>query len=206
MSEIEVGLSKFIEFTIKQGPAKLSVVRDVKYQTEYSPATDYWKKLREGIVEMHRNGYSSEYLDHIVESVTDKKKHQYAKAVDEYKKLFKKHEIDFFEPGKAFWAYEDIIVKANPELGLYINGEPHLIKLYLRDDDSRFDKWTTTSVCTLLANSTYSQHFNFENAAYSVVHVKKGKQFSLLKGLVKADNILTLQGEAAHFIDLYKKI
>ena len=98
MEKIEVGLSKFIEFTIKQGPAKLSVVRSFKEQetNEYSPAIDYWGQLRTGIVEMHKKRHPFSYLDHIVDKVTDNKKSQYRTAINQYKKIFQKKEIEFF--------------------------------------------------------------------------------------------------------------
>ena len=54
------------------------------------------EQFRTVIVEMHKKSHPFSYLDHIVDKVTDNKKSQYRTAINQYKKIFQKKEIEFF--------------------------------------------------------------------------------------------------------------
>ena len=49
MERIEIGLTQFIDFTLKQGVSRVNFVKQVKDQLDYQPSFDYWKRLREEI-------------------------------------------------------------------------------------------------------------------------------------------------------------
>lgn len=51
---IEISLTDFVDFVCKSGSAKLTQVKKVKYRDDYSPATDFYKALREGIIQIIR--------------------------------------------------------------------------------------------------------------------------------------------------------
>jgi len=43
-------------FTVRTGPSKVTKVREIKYRDEYAPAVDFWRHMRDGIVQLHRRG------------------------------------------------------------------------------------------------------------------------------------------------------
>jgi len=204
LEKIEVGFTQFIDFTIKQGQAKLSHVRAVKNQDDYHPSKDFWKAFRDGVREMHENEYSFDYLDHIARTVHIRKREQYLEAVKQYKKYFKNRKVEWFDPGKSFWSFGDLAVRSTPELGLIINGEKHLVKIYTKSNDDRFDKWTITSALTLMADSERSKEF--DDATFSVLHVKKSKRYDIRPEEVSPDDIIVLQGEAGHFVEFWNRV
>jgi len=50
-----ISLTTFVDFVIKSGTPRITYVRKTKqlYGQGYSPARDFWKPLRDRIVEMH---------------------------------------------------------------------------------------------------------------------------------------------------------
>jgi hypothetical protein len=74
----EISLTEFVDFVIKSGTPKLTAVRHIKamHADEYHPMRDYWKTLRDGIVEMHEQGQPKSALDDVVRRVTAANKRQ----------------------------------------------------------------------------------------------------------------------------------
>lgn len=54
MAEIKVGLTQFLDFTLKSSAAKTNFVKNLKSQPEYHPVFDYWKQLRETVIKFHK--------------------------------------------------------------------------------------------------------------------------------------------------------
>ena len=46
--------------------------------------------------------------------------------------------------GKSHWLSDNLIVRSSPELGLLINDEPHLIKLFSKEKKSELINITLT--------------------------------------------------------------
>lgn len=204
MAEINISLTQFVSFTTKQsGSAKVTAVRKIKYQ-DYSPATDYWRELREGIKTFHENDYSLDFLDDLVDRTHESRKSGYAESVKQYKRFLKNKSIEYFDPGKAFWSFSELSVNASPELGLYINGAPYLIKLYFKEQSEKLDKRKASSPLTLMSNSTRSK--DFDNPLIAVLNIKKNRLFEAGPSERKPDKVLSLRGEAAHFIHLWNEI
>ncbi|WP_366294320.1 hypothetical protein [Paenibacillus sp. AN1007] len=204
MDKIPISFTQFMEFTTKQsGPAKVSTVRKVKY-SEYSPATDYWRDLRLAIREVHEKNYSIDYLDHIVQKANDKKKSNYADTVEQYKKFIKNKHIEWFQPADAHWSFNGLFVRSTPELGLFINGKPHLLKLYFKERSEKLDKRKAASPLTLMTTSDRAH--NDQQASISLLNVMKCRMFESTPSDVTSDRLLSLQGEAAHFIQIWNSL
>ena len=72
---IKISLTDFVDFVISSGTPKLTKVRQLKRRGEYRPAFDYWKNLRDEIIDFHkRNMNDKSRLDEVLESVVDEKK------------------------------------------------------------------------------------------------------------------------------------
>ena len=85
---IKVSLTDFVEFAIKSGSPKLTKVRQVKFRGDYHPAQDFWKPLREEIVQLHQQRRPKNDLDRFLRTLSDAKKHiRYTECVRGYKRF-----------------------------------------------------------------------------------------------------------------------
>jgi len=68
----EITLTEFVDFVRKAGTRKSTVVwQAFRRRVEgYDPATDFYKPLREGLVDHHKNESSKANLNRIVSSQT----------------------------------------------------------------------------------------------------------------------------------------
>lgn len=204
MENISISLTQFIDFTLKNGESKVKKVRDIKEQAGYHPAFDYWRELREAIKQLHENEYRPDFLDGVVEKVHPRKKLHYAESVKQYKKFCRKKSIEWFDPGKSFWTSNDLIVRSSPELGLIIDGKPHLIKLYFKELSEKMDKRSAATTLTLMAAST--REIEHDNASNCVLNIKKCALYPVTRSDVNTDRLLSLDGEAAHFVHIWNNV
>ena len=95
---INISLTDFIDYVSKVGPTKYTKVVEIHKRDEYHPAFDFWKPLREGIIELHKKGLDKSELDKILEDLTDKKKqNRYPELIHQYKAFLGRKKIEWFE-------------------------------------------------------------------------------------------------------------
>lgn len=204
MAEISVGLTQFLDFTLKgSGASKTNFVRKVKYQSDYHPAFDYWKQLRDEIKRIHEKGLALSTLDSLIEKVEKKKQKNYQEAIKQYKKFLKGKDVEWFETGKSHWAFDNLVVRSTPEIGLKIDGEPHLIKLYFKGKNERIDRHNIQSTLTLMSHSNSSVDFP-KTCCHTVLNVQRNRLHSLSE--VNEDLLVSLEGDAYQFIYLWSRV
>ena len=201
--KVSIGLTQFIDFTLKGSAAKTNMVRKIKYQSEYHPAFDYWKQLRDGIVQFHEQNLDVNFFEELIKTIDMKKKLNYTNAIKQYQKFLKGKEVIWFSPGKANWTNSELNVRSTPELGLYIDGEPHLVKLYFKGKNERVDKRNTSTILTLLNTATYEKEHD-DIVIRSVLNTHKNKLFSENK--INEDKLISLESEATQFMFIWNKI
>jgi hypothetical protein len=192
---IGISLTDFVDFTISVGTPKQTKVAQVKSRGDYHPGKDFWKPLREGIADFHqRNIADKKQLDKIATGLADAKK--VGRCVDclsGYKKFLGRREVRWFDPGYANWSQSGITVRINPEVGLRLDGIPHVLKLYFKADPlskRRVDVVSLLLYETLRANSP-------KDSLYGVVDVPRGKLFAV--DVPNRSMLPLLMGEAASF-------
>lgn len=138
----EISLTDFVDFVAKTGTPRLNHVRALKRRGGYDPATDFWRALRDGIIQYHRGGQTSKtWLDGITAGLTDRKKQtNYPDAIAGYKTFLGRKTINWFQPRRETWSHGGLDIRVNPELGLEINGSRHHLKLYFKGTALRKDK------------------------------------------------------------------
>jgi hypothetical protein len=132
-----VSMTTFLDFTAATGSARVTQLRRAKkgYEKDYSPATDYYKFLREAIEDTFDEGWDSKALRAKLGELPDSRK---AEAFEECRKgltkwVGRKQVISL--PGvRSKWTNGGLTVRINPELRLDIGGEPHAIKLYFKSE------------------------------------------------------------------------
>ncbi len=71
---IEISLTDFISFVNKVGNAKLNHVKNIKGRPKYEPYMDFYKVIREAIIDLHKKKQKKEVLDNVIDKLTDEKK------------------------------------------------------------------------------------------------------------------------------------
>lgn len=196
----EISLTEFVDFVIKAGTPKQTEVRRIKRQhlRGYHPSRDYWRKLRDGIVELHRNGYPKSFLDSVATAIVDKNKRRtYPELVKAYKKFLGRKAITWFEPIRGDWCYGDLCVRINPELGITIKGEDHLVKLYFKDTPLKKDRIAVISQMMLDGLSDDAEGLNV-----ALLDVRKNKLHIFAER--DAQLVPLLEGEAMSFCRMYE--
>lgn len=200
-SGIEISLTDFVDFVCKTGSTKLTHVRTIKQRGEYSPATDFYKPLREGIKEIHQCNGSKKELNKILLSLTDPNKiKNYPGAIDGYKKFWGRKDLNFFEPPHRQWEYGKLGIRINPELGLEFNDKFYIVKLYFKSDTLSKNK--VEQILTLMENQL--REGVPDEVKMAILDVRNAKIFS------KEDKDLSLlsllRGEARNFEEIWKSI
>ena len=202
-TKVQIGLTQFIEFSTKGSSAKLNAVRKIKYQDDYHPAKDYWKQLRDGIIKFHEENLDLEFFDYLLEGIDEKKKKNYKHSISQYLSFIKKRNIEWFSPGKSAWFTDDFSVRSSPELGLIIDGEPHLVKLYFKGKSEKIDIRNIKSTLTLLSSSTYDKSHQ-PSVNKSVLNLQNKKLY--INSELNEELLLALKSEAGQFMFLWNNI
>jgi len=197
-----ISMTDFADFVVKAGTPKLTKVRQVKQRGKYDPAADFWRTLREAIIEYHRtNSGRRGDLDKVATGLTDKKKvKRYPAVISSYKKFLGKKTCRWFEPPKMEWRSGALAIRVNPELGLQINGQRHVIKLYFKDDKP--DKRKFDVVLTLMEDCLRSSLGTSDVLA--ILEMSTGQMFISLG--IQSGLIPLLHGEAASFTAVWNRI
>lgn len=58
MSKIVLSLTDVVDVVLKSGVSKATKVEQIKKRAPYSPSSDYYKPLREAIIQAHQNGFT----------------------------------------------------------------------------------------------------------------------------------------------------
>lgn len=130
-----LSLAEVVDVISKSGDPKRNNISKIKNKKPYSPQTDFYKPLRSAIVKMHKEGKSSESLSLLLNGLTDKNKiSNYPKVLKGYQRWCKGANPIWNSTTSFMYTYLDVEVHVNPEVGVMINGEPYLIKLYFKDE------------------------------------------------------------------------
>lgn len=198
----DISLTDFVDFVIKSGTPKLTKAREIKSRPPYEPVMDFWKKLREGIQKFHRGGVTNNAeLDKIVHLLQNpKKRGRYLAAISGYKKFLGRRNLKWFPPASGDWSYKDLFVRINPELGLRIDGERHVVKLYFKDEAPTKNRLEIVSEMMKIVLSGKAK----QRMKFGVLDVSKGKLHT--QTVTIPDLKVLLEGEAAALLRMWELI
>jgi hypothetical protein len=130
----KVSLTYFVDFVMKSGTPKLSVVRDFKDRDKYEPFADFYKMAREAMVEAHKGPLPKKALDRFLTVVKDEKRRKvYPAIIKGHKRFLGRKSVTWFQPPTGICRVGSMDISVNPELGLLIDDVPHVIKLYFKE-------------------------------------------------------------------------
>jgi hypothetical protein len=132
---MNISLTSFVDFATKSGMAQITKTREILKQEQegYAPYSDFYKKVREGIISYHQSGGGDKkQLDGLCRNLSDERKRLHFEAIVKgYKRFLGRKEIEWFDPPSSPWTVGNLTVRVNPELGLVLKGRPTVVKLYL---------------------------------------------------------------------------
>lgn len=132
---IRLSLTEFVDIVSRSGLPKANKIVQIKKRPDYEPAFDFYKPLREHMVEVHKNGGSKESINDVMDRMIDKKKiKNYPEVINGYKKWWGRKAFKWFDPVSGVYEAHGVSISVNPELGLAYNGEQNLIKLYFKPE------------------------------------------------------------------------
>ena len=196
----QISLTDFVDIVSKAGRPKATKVRQVKERPEYEPAFDFYKALREHLAENHRNGGTKATVSEVLVTLTDPKKiKNYPALVDGYKKWWGRKMLDWFNPPRGTFSANGFDIIVNPELGLRINGERHIIKLYLKSD--ALTTFKTEIIIDLLEHQLRSQVAPTDK--FAVLDVRESKLFS--EGPHDPASVPIINAEVAYIASIWNQ-
>ena len=196
-----VSLSYFVDFVLKVGTPKLAGVKEFK-EHRYDHLTDFYKPLREAIVEMHEKGKPDRSLDEFVGTLSDERKRRiFPSLVEGYRKfLHASPSMKWFTPPHTTHAVGDIDININPELGFEIDGTPHIIKTYFRGE-----ALAQKRVQVVLGLITSALGAGRQGTVFAMLDVKNARLHTL-KAAPNPRLGLLIRGEAASFSTIYASV
>jgi hypothetical protein len=194
-----ISLAYFVDFILASGTPKLRGVREYKERKD-DLCSDFYRPIREAIVNMHRHSSSVSTLDDVCRTVTDEtRKNHYPRVIAGYRTFLAQGVKNYFEPPRAGLRLGPLDVDVNPELGLVIDGKKHLVKLYFRNDP--LTPRRTALVLALLSRGICESTPEFVPA---ILDVRSAKLHTSAMTSPRID--LLLRGEAASFAAIYDAV
>ncbi len=196
-----ISLNQFYPFVLADSLGKRSAVADIRRTNGvYTPAIDYWRLLRLQVAAHHQfvPGPGPDALDWAIELAHPDRKANYTTAVANYRRFLGRKEIQWLDrPRRAMWLADHLQVRVNPELHLTIDGDPHVVKLYLKADDRlALNQRTANPMAWML------EHCHGHLGRPLVIDVLRGRAFGLTRPGYDYESMLRAQ--AAAFTSLWE--
>lgn len=207
VEKIEISLTDFVGFVNKMGNAKLNHVKTIKERPEYEPYMDFYKAIREAIINLHKKKQKKEVLDDVLRYLTHENKMKcYPDIVTEYKKFLDKKKFDWIKPPKKDWKIGKLTIAVNPELGLEEKKRDgssnfYIIKLYFKDEALK--KAQANQILTLMEMQLRDKVKEPE-IEFAILDVRRNKFH--VKDNHELKELPLLQGEAQSFATIWDNI
>jgi hypothetical protein len=196
----KVSLTYFVDFVLKVGTPKLTGVKEFK-EHRYDHLTDFYKPLREAVVDMHEKGRKDAVLDEFMGTLTDERKRRiYPGLVAGYRKFLDASPMSWFTPPHTVFPVGDLEININPELGFKINGIPHILKMYFRGEPLASKRVAITSSLLTAALGP-----GRPGTVFAMLDVRNARLYHL-KSAPNPRLPLLLRGEAASFATIYQAV
>jgi hypothetical protein len=204
MEPITVGMSQFLDFTLKHTMlSKIKKVQEIKQQGTYHPVRDHWKEFREALASCCTHNRDLHELEVLLKGIPERKVNSYTNLLTTFLTFIRNKNVTAFVPPKVHWNYEDtLFVRATPEIGLTINGIPHLIKIFFKGDSVAVTKRNIQPILTLMSDATKNLDLQ-STTLLSTLDIKKAKLHTL-----ERPNPLLLQAlrhEAHLFVHIWNE-
>jgi len=135
--QIRVSLTSFVDFVITTGTPRIACVREIKSAIAegYDPTRDFWKRPRESIAEMHKEGHPRAWLARAISGTNSPtRKRKYPVAASAYLQWLGRKNPTWIDLAPGVFAEGKLEVSVNPELGFLLGDKHYAIKLYFKGE------------------------------------------------------------------------
>ena len=206
MPKINISMNTFVDFVVTHGTPKLAEVMKakVRYQTGYDPATDFYTPLREWIFTMtHLNMTGTETLDSMRATFVHLNTHKaraYQECIAGFTQWRRGKNIVWKKALRSEGTQGHLAIDITPELGVSIQGKPHIIKLY-------FKKETPTKQRLQVMDHLLNQLNGPAQTPVTVgiLDMRRGRLHSPTRDVSDMEQLL-LAGEAAAFQTMWDRV
>jgi hypothetical protein len=196
----KISFTHFVDFVLKAGTPKLTGVKELK-ENKDNRHSDFYKPLREAIVDMHMQGGDEDELDDFLDTLEHERERRIFPAlVAGYRKFLGSRDMAWFDPGSAKYRLGHLKININPELGLVIDGVPHVIKMYFRGEPLTHKR---VSIVLNLLNAAIEPAD--PDTVFAMLDVRNSRLHTLKLPLNPRMDVL-LRGEAASFSKMYASV
>ena len=203
-----ISLSQFYPFVLADVVAKRSSTESIRRVHRVpSPAVDYWRLLRLNIVAHHQVAADPrpeppdavDPLDAAVDLAGPDRLAHYSTAVANYRRFLGRRRVEWVgQPRRAVWLADPLRIRVDPELHVTIDGDPHVIKLYLKAHPSEALTQRTANPLAWLLD-----HCHGHLGRPLVLDVLRGRAFGLTGHGRDYESLLRAQ--AAAFVSLWER-
>lgn len=168
----KISLTQLVDVIARKGRNKAKMVFSIQRQLAepYDPKKDHYRALRRALQDSHLHSDPKEYLDHFLQTVTEPARaKRYASLVRGYKRWIGRKQIDRFDSIPVLYEHMGVVVRVNPELGLVIAGQPHVLKLYMKDQPLRRED---AEVVAAVMRHAYGEDGSTRYAVLDVLNAK----------------------------------
>lgn len=169
---IDISLTDFLNIVQSTGTTKFTKIRNIKSR-EYSPATDYYKSLREAIIEALSSGRDATEILQAVYNAHHTRQQNYKDIADNFIQwISTKKGWTWEAPPRTHYGSDIIGVKVNPEIAFVDKtGNRHIIKLHFNKEPLSKGKLDVAG-CLFSESLTPLCHAN-ANFGFLDLHQKK---------------------------------
>ncbi|MBO6514606.1 MAG: hypothetical protein JJ974_11635 [Phycisphaerales bacterium] len=175
MSEqIKLSMSVFTDFVSKSGQTKTTLVKQWKYKPDYSPATDFYRQVREALPDYCRKKVDTSKLDSLVANASPKRREHFEAAINGFMTWKKKKSGKWVEPMRSAWVSDRIRVSINPEIAYEsTEGVLNIVKLYFRG--TKLTKKQADLYLELMAGGLAINHS--KDTVVTILDVKESSEY-----------------------------
>ena len=186
---MEIPLTSFIDFVLKSGSPKMTCAKKIKAQLneKYDPATDYYKRFREAVQDLHSKDKDRAKLLELIGPLPETKEDNYRLMVQGYKKFLGRKDFAWFNPPRKIWKHGELEITINPEVGLIWDDSRYIIKLYLKADKPSKDR--LSSVLALMHET-----LPHKECVLALLDVRNAKLYTFEESML--DLMPLVEGEA----------
>lgn len=186
---MEIPLTSFIDFVLKSGSPKMTCAKKIKAQLneKYDPATDYYKRFREAVQDLHSKDKDRAKLLELIGPLPETKEDNYRLMVQGYKKFLGRKDFAWFNPTRKIWKHGELEITINPEVGLIWDDSRYIIKLYLKADKPSKDR--LSSVLALMHET-----LPHKESVLALLDVRNAKLYTFEQSML--DLMPLVEGEA----------
>ncbi len=201
--EMEFNFTKIVDFINSTGTNKLKIVRQAieVLETDYSTVKDYYKEIREHIIQYFKNPKEKISIPNKWSSEVVKEK-LFIDLAQTIKKRFISKKIKWIDDVcRKTINIEGVDINVTPEIFIEYNGIKYIIKLYFKEE--ALNK-KSAELLLLMLKKAYGE--DYSDFVLGIYDIRKNRLFTSDKITFSYDTEIALHEELKQFKNYYETI